>query len=306
MKCVCPMGGDRACPDDCPLAVWAGLSPTDRKAQRKPIAERLYKDGLTMEQIATQLGVTHATISNNLREFVSDLQIKKVAKTASNPKGAGRPKGSKPRGGPKPERRTNTPAVEQTAASLVLDQGKTYEQVKTELRLRSVNIVKTAVAREEGRREPQIDRSELSISVQQKLDGAVRQHKAKLDASFYEAVNNKVRERIDEIVLPHWKRQIEQAKTLYERRRALMDKETFNTIRRALHPDSRNAISDERLAAAFDAFMGLEKYLLNEKDSPTPIGDLPNTWADWEAAKRKATEQRKAKYAASRSALRPR
>lgn len=50
-----------------------------------------------MEQIATQLGVNHGTISRDLREFVHDAQIKKPAKTASNPKGAGRPKGSKPK-----------------------------------------------------------------------------------------------------------------------------------------------------------------------------------------------------------------
>jgi hypothetical protein len=50
-----------------------------------------------MEAIATQLGVSHPTIVRDLREFVHDEQIK-PAKTASNPKGAGRRKGStKPR-----------------------------------------------------------------------------------------------------------------------------------------------------------------------------------------------------------------
>ena len=38
-----------------------------------------------------------------------------------------------------------------------------------------------------------------------------------------------------------------------------MDKDIFSTIRRALHPDSRNSISDKKLAEAFRAFMGLEK-----------------------------------------------
>ena len=74
MKCVCPMGGDRTCPDDCPIAIWQVLSPSDRKAQRKPIAERLYRQGFTMEAIATQLGVTHVTISKDLRDFVTELQ----------------------------------------------------------------------------------------------------------------------------------------------------------------------------------------------------------------------------------------
>jgi hypothetical protein len=96
MKCVCPMGGDRTCPDDCPLAVWAALAPAARKAQRKPIAEKLYKQGFTQEQIATQLGVSQALISGDLVNLSAPDKLK-PAKTASNPKGAGRPKGSKTR-----------------------------------------------------------------------------------------------------------------------------------------------------------------------------------------------------------------
>ena len=75
------------------------------------------------------------------------------------------------------------------------------------------------------------------------------------------------------MVLPYWRQQIEEAKTLYDRRKGLMSKDTFNTIRRALHPDSRNSISDKKLGEAFDAFMGLEKFLLNDRqpdDVPGP------------------------------------
>jgi hypothetical protein len=112
---------------------------------------------------------------------------------------------------------------------------------------------------------------------------------------------------VDETIIPDWREKINQAHKLYERRRALMDKDTFNTIRRALHPDSRQSISDNKLGQAFDAFMSLEKYLLNEKDSPTVFGDtLPRSYADWEAAKRKTTAARKEKYTSSRSAVRPR
>jgi hypothetical protein len=298
MKCVCPMGGDRTCPNDCPLAVWTNLAPADRKAQRKPIAERLYKQGFTMEAIATQLGVAQRTISR-------DLESLDIMSKPSRPKG-GRPKGStKSRSGPKPERRTTTPAIEATAASLVLDHGKTYEQVKDQLGLESVNTVKTSVAREEGRRDPQIDRGELSQTAQQKFDAAIRQHQAKLDASFRIKIEDEIRRRIDEIVLPHWKQKIEQAQELFNRRRGLMDKDTFNTIRRALHPDSRNSISDRKLGEAFDQFMALEKYLLNEKDSPTEFPDLPKTWQDWERAKQRATAERKARRA-SQTGLRPR
>jgi hypothetical protein len=289
------MGGDRTCPDDCPLARWQGLSSTDRKAQRKPIAEKLYKQGFTMEAIATQLSVSQATITGDLRNLLMTDKLKPT-KTASNPKGAGRPKGSsKPRSGPQPARRTTTPAVEQTAAALVLDQGRTYEQTRAELGLRSVTVVKTAVAREEGRREPLIERRDLSMTAQRKLDAALRQQNAKLQAAFSATVDARVKQLLLDTILPRHRAEQEEAKRVMNARRGVMDKATFNKIRRCLHPDSRRSVSDKVLAEAFDAFMALEKRLLDEKDSPTTFSTLPQTDAEWEEAKRKATAARKAK-----------
>jgi hypothetical protein len=144
------------------------------------------------------------------------------------------------------------------------------------------------------------------LTAQQKLDAAIRQHKKNLDMSFAVSVDERVRQRIEEIVLPDWRKKFDQAQQLYARRRGLMDKETFNTIRRALHPDSRNSISDNKLGEAFDTFMGLEKYLLNEKDSPTSIPDVPDNLAAWDEAKRKASAERKARRTMTRHALRRR
>lgn len=283
MKCVCPMGGDRVCPDDCPLAIWAGMPQLDRRKQRKPIAEKLYKQGFTMEQIATQLGVTQQTISKDLLGLQPDCK-------PSRPKG-GRPKG---KGGAKPERRKNQSVTAEEAARQILDAGKTYPEAEADTGL-SNTVLRSAVAREEGRRDPEIDRAGLSRSAQEKLDSAIRQHKRGLEAMFAQRVQDEVRRRIDEMVLPHWKEQIAEAQKLYERRHGAMDKATFNKIRRALHPDSRNSISDKVLAEAFDTFMSLEKYLLNEKDSPTHFDGLPKSWAEWEKAKRDATAARRAK-----------
>jgi len=283
MKCVCPMGGDRTCPDDCPIAIWQVLSPSDRKAQRKPIAARLYRQGFTMEAIATQLGVTNQTISKDLRDFPTELENA----PAPSPGRRGRPKGSS-------SKRTDQALVEK-AALAVLDHGLTLQQAMEENGLNSVQVIKTAVAKEEGRRDPNIERNELSATAQQRLDAAMRQYQRKLETELDARVRAEVKRRIDEIVLPHWKKQIADASRLYARRTSLMTKETFNIIRRALHPDSRKSISDERLAAAFDAFMALEKYLLNEVDSPTPFPNLPNTWDEWDAAKRSATHERRAK-----------
>src|SRR5262245_21360810 len=116
MKCVCPMGGNRTCPEDCPLAVWATLSPADRKQQRQAVAERLYRDGYTMQAIATQLGVTKATVHYDLRNC-SNIEQLGATKSASNPKGAGRPKGS----GTTRRRAITEPAAASMAATLEVD-----------------------------------------------------------------------------------------------------------------------------------------------------------------------------------------
>ena len=180
----------------------------------------------------------------------------------------------------------------ETEIVALADKGMTIAQIAAETGIgqRQVrHVVEREQIRREAKAEPDIAPADLSMSAQEKLDSAIRQHKRKLDLEFEKRVVDGIRERMDEIILPHWKKQIEQAKTLYEKRKALMDKETFNTIRRALHPDSRNAISDKKLGDAFDAFMALEKYLLNEKESPTPFGDIPSTAAEWDKMRRQKT-----------------
>jgi hypothetical protein len=281
------MGKDRACPDDCPVGAYASLSASDRKARRKPLAEELYRNGMTMEQIAAELHVAVDTISQDLK--FSEIGKSKPAKTVSNPKGAGRPKG---------KQNTKHDAARQIIRSRIeAGQPLKTRELEKEHGI-SVDSFERAAAAEHARLEAlrektALDPSHLSKSAQEKLDAAISAHKTKLDASFHTAVNDEVRKRIDEIVLPHWKQQIEQAQELFARRRGLMDKETFNTIRRALHPDSRHSISDGKLGEAFDAFMALEKFLLAEKDSPTEFPDLPETWADWEKAKQRATAARR-------------
>jgi len=271
--------GDEADAERLKIAIASnvGTKPMT-KPERQRIAKYLYGEReWTMERIAEALDVTQGTISKDLGNLFQRNKSKS-AKTASNPKGAGRPKGSTSG----PRRRTEA-AKADLAGALVLDKGYTLEQAAAQSGLASVQVVKTAVAQEQGRREvappPEVA---LSMSAQEKLDAAMRTHQRKLDLSFEMRVLDEVKRRIDEIVLPLWRKRIEQAQELYARRRGLMDKDTFNKIRRALHPDSRNSISDKVLGEAFDTFMALEKFLLNEKDSPTEIGPLPDTLAEWD------------------------
>jgi hypothetical protein len=283
------MGGERTCPDDCIYRKWQNLSPTERKTQRKPYVEQLYKQGYTMETIATQLGVSKKTISLDLAGIVTQGNNQKPAKTASNPKGAGRPKGTKK---PRPKPKSHGRVV------ILAASGAPKKEIASETGLgeRMVDrILEVEQARRDGQIDPEIDRAALSMSAQEKLDAAVRQHKRKLDVEFETRVRDEVKRRIDQMILPHWKEKIAQAQQLYARRRGAMDKATFNKIRRALHPDSRRSISDAMLADAFDTFMSLEKFLLDEKDSPTDFSGLPRTWDEWEKAKRDATAARRAR-----------
>lgn len=184
-------------------------------------------------------------------------------------------------------------AEREERVAVLNDAGLTAQEISAEIGL-GLRAVHQALEHVEIRREAaaEIDPATLSLSAQDKLKAAIRDHQRKLDADFERRVRDEIRRRMDEIILPHWKQLIEQAKQLYSRRKALMDKDTFNTIRRGLHPDSRHGISDKKLGEAFDAFMALEKFLLNEKDSPTGFGDLPSSAADWDRMKMKRSTKR--------------
>jgi IS30 family transposase len=285
MKCVCPMGGDRTCPDNCLIAVWYGLPPDQRtKERRRPLVETLAKQGYTQEAIAMQLGVSHQTVGRDLETLSIVDNVKGQGKdTRGRKKSTGRPKGS--------SKKRETPVLDR-ARNIVrplihTDQPTHSRKLQNEHGISHVQFEAAIAVEKAQKEEPQIDASTLSMSAQEKLDIAIRQEKKKLMLEFAKRVSDDVRRRIDEIVLPHWKDQIDEAKKLYDRRRALMTKDTFNTIRRALHPDSRNSISDKKLSEAFGAFMKLEKYLLDEKDSPTEFGDLPSNLAEWDKMRAK-------------------
>lgn len=167
------------------------------------------------------------------------------------------------------------------------DAGLTYAEIAIETGI-GARQVRHVLERERTRRttEPVIDPATLSKTAQEKLNMAVRQHRRQLDLTFEQRVREEIHKRLDQIVLPEWKRQIAEAKQIYESRKGIMDKATFNRIRRGLHPDSRKSISDGVLGEAFDAFMGLEKKLLDEKESPTPFAELPDTYEGWMKVRR--------------------
>jgi len=203
----------------------------------------------------------------------------------------GRPKGSRLKAEPVKFSRD----VREQVASMVLDEGKTFRQAEAETGVSNI-VARTAVAHEQGRRraqeDPPIDVSTLSLSAQEKLDAAIRQHKRKLDLDFSKTVTEEVRKRIDEIVLPSWKKQIAEAQAIFNRRRGIMSKSDFKLIWSALHPDSRKSISDKKLGEAFDTFSSLEKFLLDEKDSATSLAGVPDSLAEWDRMRARKSTRR--------------
>ena len=99
-----------------------------------------------------------------------------------------------------------------------------------------------------------------------------------------------VRRRL-EILLPDWKK-LTEAQPLCERRRAY--KATFNAIRRALHPDSRQSSSDKKLGG-IRRLHGVGKIRSHREGFPTnftyPDGSEIRNLTEWDkrrAAARKA------------------
>jgi transposase len=74
--------------------MWAVMPAENRKTQRKPIAERLYAQGFTMEAIATQLGVSVETVSQDLKTFSGDRKMSpdQGTDTLGRKKSTGRPR----------------------------------------------------------------------------------------------------------------------------------------------------------------------------------------------------------------------
>ena len=289
-------------PDECPIVAFSDLTPAEQRVERKRAAEKMAKQGFTEAQIAKQLGVSQQTISNDLSNLPTTGKSK-PAKTKSNPKGAGRPKGRKER----PHK--NDPTTKKQAAELFLDEGLSREKIKAQTGL-GEHEVQLAVERERGRREaqadPEIDRTALSMSAQQKLDAAIRQHKRELEKSFRAAVQKEVAEW-GAAILPKLHAELAQARKREQAvcNRKFISKEDFNTIRRCLHPDSRNSLSDAMLAKAFNKFQELEKYLLDAVDAPTSFTRLPETMAEWDKMRAKATAARKAKRANGKQTISP-
>lgn len=188
------MTTDTKCaPENCPVLGWSSLSPSEQRAQRKEKAKELYERGFTIEAIAAMFGVSFGTIQGDLSDL-SKTDKSERSKSSTNPKGAGRPKGSKPKN--KIQQRN----VERDNNIIALwDEGVPTKEIaaKFDIVPRQVSqIIEHERIRREAVAGAEIDPATLSMSAQEKLAAAIRQHKAQLDRAFEARVNEEVRRRI--------------------------------------------------------------------------------------------------------------
>jgi transposase len=296
------MGGDRTCPDNCFLAAWYGMPEDQRTAQRRrPIVEKLAKQGYTQDAIAMQLGVDQRTVGRDLETLGTLPNVKGHGKdTLGRTRSTGRPKGSSNR---KPETRATTPAQDKAIAKRVLDEGKSSEEARHEFGV-SNTVVRRAVAAGEGRREvrndPEIDPNTLPLSAQQKLMAAIAQHKKKLEASFADEVQRRVTARMKEALdglLPEYQDKLRRAERILDSHTGIMSRADFRKVWACLHPDG--GASEKMRAEAFNIFAKHEELLVkrteDERKVPGPVMPWPRTYEEAMKMKAKVRQERRAK-----------
>ena len=293
MKCVCPMGGDRTCPDNCLVGAWHGL-PDDQKTKmrRRPIVEVLAKQGYTQETIALQLGVSQPTVQRDLDGLF----------TVNKPH---RPKGGRPKGSKRVNTRGRaTPKLDKARAIVrakldanePISPHKLEKECSGEISHVTFDMAITAeLARREAKAEPDVDRADLSMSAQKKFDIAVKQMRRKLEAEIRQQLHAEYQKWLTDLISGYRKKE-QHYNIIIKQHKGIMDKTSYNLIWSCLHADSRKSVSDDKLNRAFNLWTNLEKRVLSEKDSPTNYGDLPKTPEEW--------MKRKAAYQAERAAAR--
>lgn len=263
----------------------AGLSKKDRKS----IAELAYQHGYTETQISKMLGVSQNTVSRDL-EGLSTID------KPSRPKG-GRPKGSGSSGGSSSKsngkKKRETPVLDK-AREIVRDRIDNDEptnsrKLQDEHGISHVHF-ETALAVERALEEaPPVDAATLPMSAKEKLDLAIKQATRKLEREFAQRVRDEVKRGIEQSVLPAYEAEYRKYQDWIEHRKGCMSRKVYVKILARLHPDTGGD------ADLFDTFKKLEKVLLDEKQSPTDVPDMPKTYEELMALKQKVAAERRAK-----------
>jgi transposase len=237
---------------------------------KKRLAVRLAERGWTQADTGNALGVSQQAVA----KYLADQSLQPGSKPPP------RPKGGRPKSPPKPKRPAILTSEQETQmAQAVLDEGKPRKQVEQEFGVSNI-VTRRVIAAERGRREaladPPIDPATLSLSAQEKLAAAIRQHARKLNMEYDRLRREEVERHIKNVLTPLMQEKLDEADRVIKARRGLMTRSVYKKIWACLHPDRLAALRaghdlklEERYAEAFDLFSKLEVVLLNEKEMPT-------------------------------------
>ena len=258
---------------------------------RKRIASHLYgTQEWTMQRIAEALGTTQKTISKDLSENYTSGINSPRSKTAANPKGAGRPKGTL-----KPERRMNMMPDAERAARAVLDEGKTYGEVEAATGLSST-VLRSAIAREEGRREaaatpPVLAPGEMPFTMAQRYEATLKRARKEIREELTAEVTAELHAAYQDMVT-RYRARVAEADQITASHRGVFSRQDYRKILACLHPDHN---SFQFAVEALQAFSKQEKVLVK----PEPPARNPNTpplpsFAEMMASRDKVTAERRA------------
>ena len=260
---------------------------------RKKVAQQMATDDprLTQAEIADVLGVSQKTISQDVGNLYQGIN-QKPAKTARNPKGAGRPRGgtTKSKAEPKPKPlKEKDPERGRVAGVDVKVEPEIWkifsEKARKEKKSATIKIAELITADVN----PAIELASLSLTAQQKLDLAIKQATRRLEVEIEKRVRE---ENLDWIKrqLDRYNENARHYELIINRRGGIMSRADYRSVLSCLHPDRiQDSDLKRRFGHAFNLFTKLEKAVLNEKESPTKPSDLPKT-VD-ELLKRKAEFQ---------------
>jgi hypothetical protein len=158
----------------------------------------------------------------------------------------------------------------------------TYQEAEAQTGLSST-VLRSAVAREEGRREaatqpPPLDPADMATTMRKRYEAAIRKARNELR----EEVRVEVQREFD-IYVKHWKDKVERADRILRGFKGHISKDVFRKIKACLHPDHN---SFAFAAEALQTFSELEKVLV-KPDEPVLSGPpLPATAAEMMARRR--------------------
>jgi predicted ArsR family transcriptional regulator len=266
------------------LAVGSNLGRHDN-TDRKRLAVYLYEQGLTQQRIAEALGVSQGQISIDLKTLLATNKVSRVDRLGR--KNTGRPKAP-----PKPREPKYSRAKEDRVAELVVDERKTWDEVRAETGV-SATIIRKAKAREQGRREARREFIEAApVADRAAIERVLRKE-------FEEAYQRKLDEALLGFVAEEWfpavKSYLDEARKVVEKsREPMFTEEQYNALLKCTHgsPSDRTRGFATRILTTYKhVLLGFDKAKLSRVDAPRmPV--LNYTLRQLDAMRRKVQRER--------------